>query len=746
MSDPAWLVTEAPWQPQQNPLWESRCTVGNGYYGIRGFPAEPFDAGPSLPGIYIAGVFDPDADGIPELVNVANVLRVDITLAGRALRLRPGRVREYERTLDMRRGMLRRRVVYTDGRRHTEVVFERFACLTLPHIVCQSVQLRPLNWRGRVAVTLWLDARVRNRSTPHLRLLHSDHVARDRVLLVTETAGTRSRVGHACRTEAWVQHTRPPWPKPVGSGRQVGLRYEVDLEPSQQARFGRTVATYTSGDPDTTSVERNCLAAVRDTAPWRVGVLRRRHSAAWRRWWQQADVVIDGPQEDQRAVRFAIFHLLQACSRYDPTVSIGAKALSGEAYRGHVFWDTEIFMLPFFIYTRPQAARRLLHYRMHTLDGARAKARQAGYAGAMFAWESADTGEETCPLHVPDPKTGDPVPVWCGRIEHHVTADVVYGAWHYWRATGDAAFRDRCLVPLAVETARFWASRAEPDGHACVIRDVIGPDEYHEHVDNNAFTNFMAAWNLRLAARLAPRDPDAEQWRAIAEALRIPRDDSRGILAQDDTFLSLRDVDSRPLSSRVSRQPEAARMAKIWRSQVLKQADVVMLLMLWPDAFPDEVQRACWEYYEPRTTHDSSLSASAHAIVASHLGRPEQAYQYFRATASIDLADPMGNVAEGLHAAALGGTWQAVVRGFLGIRADGEALRIEPRLPDAWKAAALNVRYRGATLAVRVTRDEVVVRRASGRQPSRVRVGEAARELRDGERWSVVLGDGAPRP
>jgi len=739
MIDPRWSVTESPWQPDLNQVWESRFTVGNGYYGIRGFPDEAFDAGPSLPGIYIAGVFDPDADDIPELVNVANFLQADIRLAGRRLRLAPGRVSEYERVLELRRGILRRSFVYTDGSRSTHVKFERFACLALPHLACQSVELTPLNWRGRAAVTFRIDSRVRNRSKPHLRFVHSAHVARDRVLLVTETEATRIRIGHAFRAEAWVRQTRPPKPEPVGSGRRLGLRYEAELEPGQRAVFSRTIATYTSRDRDTTSVERSCLDAIRSTRPWRCGVLRRRHMAAWRERWRRADIHIDGPTDDQRAIRFVIFHLIQARSSFDPTVSIGAKALSGEAYRGHVFWDTEIFMLPFFIYTHPAAARRLLEYRFHTLGGARKKAKGDGYAGAMFAWESADTGEETCPLYVPDPKTGEPVRVWCGEIEQHISADVVYGCWHYWQATGDDAFCTKILTPIAVETARFWASRVEAEGDRYVIRDVIGADEYHEHVDNNAFTNYMAAWNLRLAAEAAPDDPDAACWRQIAEKLVVPYDAERGIIEQHEGFLQLADAELREVAPARPGESVKDRMARIWASQVLKQADVVMLMNLWPNAFPRKLKKANWDYYEPRTTHDSSLSSSGHSILASDLGLRRKAYHYFRFAASTDLSDPMGNAAEGLHAAALGGTWQAVVRGFLGVRSDGEALRIAPRLPRPWRSVSLRVCHRGAVLALNVTRERTTVEKLSGKGRSAIRVGGQIRHLTPGKTATFSL-------
>ena len=724
-SDPRWSVVEELWEPGRNQIWESIFTIGNGYLGVRGFPEEAFDAGPSLVGAYVAGVFAPDADGIPEIVNVANVFAVDILLARRRMKLGPDRVREYVRTLDMRRGVLRRSLVYEQDRRSTLIEFERFASLTRPNLVAQQITITPLNWRGRVSVSLLMDAGVRNKSIRHLSVLHSDYAGNETVVLVTRLTRDSVRVAHAFRSQARIRHANRPAAQPAGRGKRIGIGYVADLEVGQKASFERIVATYTSRDNSLKRPEEAALKAVRKSGSLDYEKVLGSHVRGWRRVWDKRDVQIDGPVQDQRAVRFAILQLTQACSRTDARVSISAKALTGEAYRGHAFWDTDIFMLPFFIYNDPAAARRLLEYRYHTLEGARRKARDNGYRGAMFAWESADTGDETCPRYVPDPKTGEPVRVWCGEIEQHISADVVYGGWHYCRATGDDGCRRTMLTEIAVETARFWASRVvwNEASSRYEIHDVIGPDEYHEHVNNNAFTNFMAAWNLRIAAQWAqelakenPRrwralaerlhvTPDESQgWAEVAERLYVPFDRRRGIYAQDDAFLGLARVDPRPLSSRVSTNPENVRMAKIRKSQVLKQADVVTLAALWPDIFPLRVKKACFNYYEPRTTHDSSLSASVHSVVASGLGYRKKAYDYFRLTAAIDLEDRMGNTNEGLHAAAMGGTYQAVLFGFLGFRPDGREPSFRPRLPKQWASVSLKLHHQGRLFDVRVSK------------------------------------------
>lgn len=709
-SPPTWTVEERSWEPARNAAWETVFTLANGYLGIRGFPEEGFDAGPTTPGIYVAGVFNPGADGIPELVNVTNFLAVEIVLGGSPFRLAEGRVQEYRRQLDMRRGLLRRSLVYTEGGRSTRLEFERFASVVDPHVVGQSVTVVPLDWTGEVSLTFWMDARVRNSDKAHLRLVHSGHMSRDCMLLATETDTTLVRIGHACRCRGWVHHSPPPKPAHVGVGEKVGLRYCVELECGQRAVFDRTVATYTSRDRETTSVERCCLEAVRGKEGAAYGVKRRGHVRGWARRWANADIEIEGPEDDQRAVRFAAFHLIQSASSTDPTVSIAAKGLSGEGYRGHVFWDTEIFMLPFFIWTAPATARRLLQYRCHTLQGARKKAAACGYKGAMFAWESTDTGEETCPPYVFGPD-GSKARVLTGELEHHISADVVYGAWQYVCATGDEVFRGREFLTLAVETARFWESRVTWNDRErrFEIHGVIGADEFHEDVNNNAFTNYMAAWNLRLASeealralsapgnptvrRLGLTEAEAKRWREVAAGLFIPRRED-GLWEQHDGFFQLPDP-----------MPQGAPVGDARRAQVLKQPDVLMLAALFPEAFPPEAKRRNWDYYEPRTLHGSSLSPSIHSIVASDLGLAEEAYAYFRRSAFIDLGDLMGNTSAGLHCAALGGTWQAVVRGFLGLRPDAERLDVRPRLPKTWRKVSTRIQHRRRWFKVEATHE-----------------------------------------
>jgi trehalose/maltose hydrolase-like predicted phosphorylase/nucleotide-binding universal stress UspA family protein len=364
-----------------------------------------------------------------------------------------------------------------------------------------------------------------------------------------------------------------------------------------------------------------------------------RHRDAWLARWKASDVRIEGDPFAQRALRLAIYHLSSAANPEDERVSIGARGLSGTAYQGHVFWDTDIFMLPFFTLTYPEAARALVMYRYHTLAGARAKAARLGYRGALYAWESTDSGEEVTPAFVVAPD-GEVIRILTGEQEQHISADVAFGVWKYWEATGDERFLLQAGAEILIETARFWASRAarEEDGRYH-IRGVIGPDEYHETVDDNAYTNGLAQWNLEIGREatslVAERWP--EQWRLLSrrlglepeeprEWLRVARDlytgfhEQTGLFEQFHGYFGLEEIDLAAFASRIAPMDVLLGRERIQRSKIIKQADVVMLVYLLWERLPLDVRRANFEYYEPRCGHGSSLSPAIHALV----GPPER--------------------------------------------------------------------------------------------------------------------------
>jgi beta-phosphoglucomutase len=467
-------------------------------------------------------------------------------------------------------------------------------------------------------------------------------------------------------------------------------------------------------------------------------VLLSAHKQAWNQVWQQSDIEIEGDIKAQLAVRYNLFQLfIGACSHImgeclgNSRVSVPAKTLSGLGYRGHVFWDTEIFILPFFTLTQPDIARSLLTYRYHTLDGARRKAAHSGYKGAMFAWESAATGDEMTPRWsiLTDPYA-EASRIWCRDREIHISADIAYAIWQYWQVTGDDIWLRDYGAEVILDTAVFWMSRLEwnPKQERFELCGVIGADEYHEQVNNNAYTNRMVQWHLEkavavyewlqrkfpvgaasplenraaeLAQRLQLTPEKLLQFQAAIAQMYIPYDAKTGLIEQFEGFFQLKDVNLSDYEPRDRSIQAVLGMDETNQSQVLKQPDVLMLLYLMRDtqAFlyrPDVLQKN-WNYYAPRTdsTYGSSLCPAIHSILAAKLGEAAEAYKHFMQAATVDLEDSRGNTADGIHAASAGGVWQAVVFGFAGIQLKDSIPIANPHLPPTWTRLKFKLQWRG---------------------------------------------------
>ena len=463
--------------------------------------------------------------------------------------------------------------------------------------------------------------------------------------------------------------------------------------------------------------------------------------------WDNVPVTIQAADPfDQMAIRFAQYHLYVMTPAHDNRMNVGAKGLSGEGYKGHTFWDTEMFVLPYFIYSDPAIARSLEEYRWLSLPGAHKKAAANNYQGAQFPWEAAwiDDGEVTPVWGAADIVTGLPTKIWSGFIEQHITADVAYGAWEYHQATGDQDFMDRCGYELILDTGKFWASRLEEgDDGRLHINDVVGPDEYKEHVDDNAFTNYMAAWNIRKALeysrQLKAEKPDLyraldaklglaalePQWEEKLSRLYLPQPREDLVIPQDRTYLTLKDIDLTKYKNQqnVGSIYRDYNQEQITHMQVSKQADILIMFLLLEDEFSAEVKRANWSYYEPRTLHDSSLSLSTHCILASDMGSRELAYQLFRSAAAIDVGPNMKTSDAGIHAGSLAGVWQSVVFGFGGVRMLDGKLRIDPALPDAWTSLDFYLYWHGQKLHVTLTHDAAVIENLTAAAPVTLTVG-----------------------
>jgi trehalose/maltose hydrolase-like predicted phosphorylase len=713
-SDPAWLLAEEDFTLAREHEIESIFAIGNGYVGTRA----SLDEGSPLswPATFAAGVYvdDPASDLGPTLAVLPEWAHLEITVNGGRLSMVSGRILEHRRTLDLRQGVLWRDWRQEDrSGRVTRVRFLRLTSLADPHVLLQSVVVTAENYLGRVELVARLTA-ANDPGEGGASMFAGDPmlaIVRPREVTIAVAAGSIPQP----KSEA-VQSGHPG---PTG---RTGERWWWEIGLGETVRLDRPISLFTSRDvADPEKAACHHAAAIQQQG---AEALVAAHVDAWRRRWDAAEVGIVGDEEAQQALRFAVYHLVAAAGRGDEHASIGARGLTGEGYRGHVFWDTEIYMLPFYVFTDPPAARSLLMYRYHTLGAARRKAQAHGYEGALYAWESAETGEETTPRTAVAPD-GRVIRILTGEEEHHISADIAYAVWQYWRVTGDDEFMFDAGGEILIETARFWASRVrmEPDGRAH-IRGVIGPDEYHEMVDDNAYTNVMAGWNLdraaeavtilqrdrpsdwtRLLARVRLSVDEPAAWRRIAAALVTGFDPDMGLLEQFDGYFELEEVDL--AAHRNNQMP-----IEVWlgwertrRSKAIKQADAVALCALLWDEWPLAVHEANFRYYEPRTAHGSSLSPAVHALVAARLGDGTLARSYLRQAGEIDLAKNTGHAASGVHMAALGGLWQATVFGMAGLQAREDGIALNPHLPPGWTELRCCVQWRGRRLRVKVNAD-----------------------------------------
>jgi HAD superfamily hydrolase (TIGR01509 family) len=716
--DDRWPLLQTAYSPLTEPGIESRFAISNGFLGVRG--ARSASRGPmwmsflhtlswaSWPRTFVAGLFDtPNTEPpVPALAPVPDWLRIRVMLEGQPLLLRSGELLMHARTLDLRRGVMLTEWHQRDPKGRTMRLRSlRMVSLADRAIGMQLVELRidPVP----AEVTFETAVEVTNSG---LELTRNDA---DVTVWRTASSGKALAMASAGELRLAGERISP------AIDTQLEREWHFTCAPGQVATFWRLVSLARSDDgTDVQSPARDALRRSVHTG-WD-GVLAA-HARAWSDRWHCSDLVIEGDNEAERSLRFAIYHLNSAANPDDERVSIGARALTGDAYLGHVFWDTDIYLVPFYVYTWPAAARALLMYRWHTLAGARAKAARMGYRGALYAWESADTGAETTPEYITDPD-GRVLRVLSGSLEQHISADVAYAVWQYWQATRDDRFLLDAGAEILLETARFWASRAtrEADG-AYHIRGVIGPDEYHEDVDDNAFTNVMAAWNIARALDVVAflRETHTERWSALARALDLTDgelalwrdvgarlftgyDPATGLLEEFRGFFGLEEIDLRQYEGRTVPMDVVLGRERTQRSQVVKQADVVALLALLGEEFPARVREANLRYYEPRCGHGSSLSRSMHAIVAARLGDVPLAERYFRETAATDLADTRGGSAGGVRIAALGGLWQAAMFGFVGLAARADGLAFDPRLPASWRTVAFRVQWRGRRVHVRL--------------------------------------------
>jgi alpha,alpha-trehalose phosphorylase len=727
-----WVIRETDLDLDRLAQTESIFALSNGHIGLRGNLDEGEPHG--LPGTYLGGFWEarplPYAEpgyGDPEqgqaVVNVTNGKIMRLLVGDSPFDVRYGRLGAHERILDMQAGVLHRNTEWTSPSHQTvRVRSTRLVSLAQRSVAAIEYSVEPVGQAVRVVVQSELIANERlpgagrdpragagivNALQPELH-----EASGSQAILIHRTAGSGLRVAAAMRHEV-------SGPDDATTAIEVWedtarLVVAASLEPGQTLRIVKYLAYGWSRVRSTPALQDQVAAALAEAqvTGWDGLVSAQREFLD--AFWQRADVIVEGDPDLQQATRFGLFHVLQAGARAEQR-AIAAKGLTGSGYDGHTFWDSEAFVMPVLTYTLPQAAADALRWRHRTLDRARERARQLQLEGAAFPWRTIH-GEE-CSGYWP-----------AGTGAFHINADIAAAVVRYHRAARDEQFEREAGAELLIETARLWRSLGHLDARGGFrIDGVTGPDEYSAIADNNVYTNLMAQRNLRSAADAAERYPDVAKalgvdsqesgtWRAIADKMVVPYDERRRVHPQAEGFTEheLWDFDA----TAPEQYPLLLHFPyfDLYRKQVVKQADLVLALAVCGDAFTPEQKLANFDYYEPLTVRDSSLSACTQAVVAAEVGYLDLAYAYYREAALMDLDDLEHNVRDGVHIASLAGAWIAAVAGFGGMREYGERLSFRPQLPDEITRLEFRLSVRDGTIALEIEPGHATYRLLNGRE------------------------------
>ena len=726
-----WKIVEEGFDPAYSRVSESVFSLANESMGVRGC----FDEGgtvDSLRGAYINGVYD--IEPIPRsyrgiihqtcfLIPAAEWLMTEIILDGERLDLGRARIRDFRRELDMRSGSLERSFVWrTASGKELRLRFLRFMDMTNRERAYQRVTLEPLNFSGEAVFLSGLSFQVKHEGYQKYYWQDARLEAGNNRLSLQ---GRTTRSGQEVFAGALLN--LPPEAEIIKTEKAAALRAVLPLTKGRETKVDKRVVILFTGETGEALWQSglNALAGSEKVSLEEALAAQKKY---WTEYWRTSDVEIEAAEgnaaavaAEQQGIRFCSFQLAQIYSGGSMRHNIGAKGLTGEAYNGHAFWDTEACCLPFYLFTNPQAAKDLLLYRYNTLPQALERAKMLDCQGACFPLATI-SGDEGCSL-------------WQhASLQLQPSTAVAYGVWHYVHVTEDRDFLYDCGSEMLLQIARFLSSRVEKGGQTGKYGffGVMGPDEFHMMVNNNAYTNYMgkrtllcAADTLEAMSRERPgqyaalkektglKEEELRHWREIADAMALPKDPA-GLIEQHDGYFNLPHTDINAIP--VSQFPLYDHWSydRIYRTDMIKQPDVLMMLYLYNTSFTEAEKRVNYEFYEPRTIHESSLSPAIHSILAAELGKMEEAVRFFGFATRLDLDNYNRNTREGLHVTSIAMAWANIVYGFAGLRSDGEGLRFAPRLPDRWKRLRFSLVYRGRILRVSMEKEQTRFSLAQG--------------------------------
>ncbi|MCK5853547.1 glycoside hydrolase family 65 protein [bacterium] len=702
-----WSISENTYHPANESTGGTQFSIGNGYMGLRGSYEELGTK--FVQGFFVERIFRksivrffapadtfcrkkyifneelmPTALEAYKLQNLPDTLYCKIWLDGQPFRLWDGKLLEYNRSLDLRTGLLSRTVKWNDGNgKITSLTFRRFCSMSDRHLIAQEITITPENWSGKISIESGIDASLNDDD-------YLESVAKETsagLVLKSEIRGG-ANIFQAMKNNLINNSNKWDYKTELRRHKKI---ITINGRQKQTIRLEKFSTVYSSFDKNP---QEKAEALVAESSTLNFEGCLKKNSEAWRKIWNQADIKIDGDIEAQGKIRFALFHLIIASPQTNSNISIGAKSLSGQGYCGHVFWDTDIALSPFYQWIFPEWAKSHVKYRHKMLDAAKKYAKSENRSGARYPWQSSIEGFEHAPISIT-----------CSRTQIHITTDVAYCVIRYADITGDTQWMKTEGKEIVTECARYMAERVEyNETKDCYeILGVGGPDEYHPVTDNNAYTNYLTAYVLRRAAALCDDKNEADEWLKIAGKIYCPVDEKTGLIPQCDGFYDLKD------SWEETGGTWGGPGAEYHECKGMKQPDVILLLTLLSESFQKKHFQANWDYYERFILHGSSLSPSIHALVAAKLGLMDKAMEYFNLSTEFDFVNYNNDTEHGIHIGNFGGLWQTMVYGFAGmVLRDGE-LCFDPHLPANWTSLEFNLRFRGESLQIRIADGKATV-------------------------------------
>lgn len=656
------------------------------------------------------------------MVNAVDWLYTRITVNGEQLDLAKSKISDYVRKLDLRSGTYRRELIWhLDDGKSLKVVFTRLVSMTMSHLGLQRVEFEPLNFSGSVDICAGLDFSIihEERGECMWSSLRSGEQG-STTAIMARTVNTANKLFSSFS----LQSSQPLQLTRVEHDKFIGQSFTMDLAQGKETHFTKLVINCSDSESAHTAEElwSKGIALAESASQLSDTQIFADQTAYWNGIWETSDIRIEGDPENQQGIRFCIFQLYQTYHGDHPGFNIGAKGLTGEVYRGLAFWDTESYCLPFYMFNNPKAARSLLDFRYKTLPQAMQRAKDVDCDGACYPIATID-GTESCDL-------------WQhSNLQLHVGTAISYGIWHYVKNTGDKEFLHSKGTEMLIQISRFYATRGQwgQQSGKYGYFGVMGPDEFQLMVNNNCYINLMAQKSFEytldtlsemkeqapeafamVAEKTGLRDEELSDWKNKADNMKIPVDEVTGVFEEHDGFFDMPHIDIHSIP--VTEFPLYSNWSydRLYRYDMIKQPDVLMFMFLYNGQFSKEAKLANYEYYESRCIHESSLSPSIHSILASEIGKPEEAYSFFEFATRLDLDNYNRNTREGLHTTSIAAAWMNIVYGFGGMRSDGDRLSFQPSLPERWNEYSFQVMYEGVLLRILVNKTSVTLTAING--------------------------------